>query len=492
MAVESIPKPSMTPEQVAIVKSTAPILKEHGVAITTHFYAAMLAAHPSLHNIFNRANQATGDQPRALASLVFAFAAHADDLPALEPAIRRVVHRHVSLQVQPAHYPIVGEFLIAAVAHILGPDTVTPAVADAWTAAYAVLADIFVSAEADMYRDNQDRVDPVTAHKIWPTPAGHDGWRPFVIQRRVNESPDGRIVSFYLVPQDALPSSSDEGLGPKQHQPLPTFLPGQYISIRVPVPEHGGGKILQPRQYSLSDAPGKDYYRITVKRDVEQHVVAESQQGHHPQVRPAGLVSNILHDNYKEGDIVEVTYPMGEFYPPSKNDEDVLPNGAEKPMVLISAGVGITPVMSILNTVLAAANGSSSEGGGAKRPSSRRSRSSRKAPITWIHGSHSTTARAFHEHVAEVVSAHPGVVSAHLFLTVPPGDSSNTENGVQGREGEGQGHERQKGGLFLDDPTAEYFVCGPRGFMDAVRDYLVEKNGVDEARVFREVFGTGS
>ncbi|KXJ89654.1 hypothetical protein Micbo1qcDRAFT_164953 [Microdochium bolleyi] len=495
MAVQSIPpqqgdaasqkaKPSMTPEQIAIVKSTAPILKEHGVTITSHFYSTMLDAHPALHNIFNRANQATGDQPRALAGLVFAFASHVDNLAVLEAGIRRVAHKHVSLQVQPDQYAIVGEYLIAAVAHVLGPDVVTAAVADAWIAAYAVLADIFISLEADLYRANQDRTDP-EGHRVWPA---EGGWRPFKIQRRVDESGDAGIASFYLVP-----APQDGGADSETQPPLPAFKPGQYISLRIPVPELGG--VLQPRQYSLSDAPGKAHYRISVKRERG----AAQEQDQEP-LHPGGLVSNILHDKYREGDIVELTYPMGEFHPTTTGTTTA---EAVKPLVLISAGVGVTPMVSILDTAVLG-----STGGDALQ----QQKALQRRPVTWIHGAHSASARAFHEHVAQTLASAATTttaegeqreISSHLFLTIPDDSSSSSSSEAEAAASRQHNYTGRidlakipqgRGGLYLDQPTAaaEYYICGPLGFMDAARAYLVEEKGVDEARVFREVFGTGN
>ena len=224
--------PTLTPAQVAIVKSTAPALKEHGVDITALFYSNMLKAHPELNDIFSEVSQTTRRQPRALAASVVAYATYIDDLGKLGPAVERIAHKHVSLGVTAEQYAIVGKHLIEAVATVLGP-AVTPEVADAWTAAYAQLADIFIAREGELYEG--------FAKDNWP------GWRRFRIQRKVPES--ALITSFYLVPEDG--------------KPLPLFKPGQYISLHMQIPELGH---LQPRQYSLSEAPRSDYYRISVKR----------------------------------------------------------------------------------------------------------------------------------------------------------------------------------------------------------------------------------
>lgn len=120
----------LTSAQVAIVKATAPVLKEHGEEITSLFYRNMLDANPDLRNIFNMANQVGGAQPRALANAVFAYASHVDDIGKLSPAVERIAHKHASLNVQPQQYSIVGKFLLEAVATVLG-DACTPEIAEA-------------------------------------------------------------------------------------------------------------------------------------------------------------------------------------------------------------------------------------------------------------------------------------------------------------------------------------------------------------------------
>jgi len=89
----------LTLEQIHMVRDTVPILKEHGYAITTHFYADMLSAHKDLNNIFNHTNQINGQQPQALADSLYAYASHIDDLGVLDPAIERISQKHASLYV---------------------------------------------------------------------------------------------------------------------------------------------------------------------------------------------------------------------------------------------------------------------------------------------------------------------------------------------------------------------------------------------------------
>lgn len=103
----------LSAEHQKMVKSTVPVLAEHGVAITGHFYKRMLDNHPELQNIFNSAHQSTGTQPATLGHAVWAYAANIDDLRALTSAVSRIGHKHASLGITPDQYPIVGENLLA-------------------------------------------------------------------------------------------------------------------------------------------------------------------------------------------------------------------------------------------------------------------------------------------------------------------------------------------------------------------------------------------
>lgn len=399
----------LTPSQIATVKATAPVLKEHGVAITTLFYRNMLEANPELHDIFNETSQATGAQPRALAGAVLAYAQYIDDLAQLEALVTRVAHKHASLNVKPEHYPIVGKYLLEAIAAVLG-DAATPEIADAWTAAYSALADIFIGTERQLY----------AAHESWL------GWRRFKIQRKVAESAE--ITSFYFAPEDGAP--------------LPAFLPGQYIGLRVFVPEI---QHLQPRQYSLSEAPRSDFYRISVKKE----------PGKQPGI--PGRISNLLHEKYEEGDVVELTHPAGEFFVDPKRED-------ARPITLISAGVGITPMVAILNSTVAAG-------------SERR--------VAWVHGAHSSEVRAFAKHIQDICEENPNVKATIFTSAVSDREVKGVDYHFEGRV-----DLEKVDGLFLDDATADYYVCGPTAFMNNVRRYLVSK-GVDNSRVHSEVFGVG-
>ena len=282
----------LTPEQRAIVKSTVPLLETGGEALTTHFYKIMLSEHPEVRPFFNQANQASGDQPRALANGVLMYARHIDKLEQLGGLVSQIINKHVSLQIQPEHYPIVGGCLLRAIREVLGAEIATDEVISAWGAAYQQLADILIGAEEKIYADTA------------AAPGGWRGARAFRVARKEAESAE--ITSFYLEPQDG--------------GALSAFSPGQYIGLRLIV----NGQEIR-RNYSLSAAPNGQSLRISVKR----------QEG--------GLASNHLHEQVQVGDVLDVFPPAGDF---------VLVDGT-KPVVLISGGVGITPTLAMLDAALA-------------------------------------------------------------------------------------------------------------------------------------------
>ncbi|KAI1497899.1 flavohemo protein [Biscogniauxia marginata] len=403
----------LTPSQIATVKATAPTLKEHGTAITTLFYDNIISDVPELKNVFNLTNQATGAQPRALAAAVLAYATYVDDLAQLKAAVETIARKHASLNIQAEHYPLVGKYLLDAVAKVLG-DACTPEIAEAWTAAYAALADIFINREKQIY----------AAHENWK------GWRRFKIQKKVPEATE--ITSFYLVPED----------GSK----LPVYLPGQYISLRAQIPQLGH---LQPRQYSLSDAPNSDHYRISVKKEKGQ------------QLGTPGLISNLLHENYEEGDVLEVTHPTGEFFVDPKEDK-------KTPIVLISAGVGITPMIAIVNS--AVATGSS-------------------RPISLLYGAHSSEVQAFKETIMDACGKHINIKAKIFLTTTREQDIHGVDYHFSGRMDLGKVD--QQGDLFIGDANTHYYVSGPSSFMKDTRKFLTDA-GVGVKRVHLEVFGTGN
>ena len=149
----------LSQKTIEIVKSTVPVLKEHGVEITTTFYKNMFANHEEIKGMFNMAKQESGEQPKALAMTILAAAQNIDNLEALLPAVKNIAGAHVNSKVKAEHYPIIGKNLLEAIKEVLG-DAATEEVINAWGEAYEVIAKVFIDVEKDMYidqvcRDNQ-------------------------------------------------------------------------------------------------------------------------------------------------------------------------------------------------------------------------------------------------------------------------------------------------------------------------------------------------
>lgn len=403
-----------------MIKATVPVLAQHGETITTKFYQNMLAAHPELKNVFNHTHQTTGNQPRALATALYAYASHIDDLGALSPAVELICHKHASLHIQPSQYDIVGTHLLETMKEVLG-DALTPEIEDAWAAAYWQLADVMIAREEQLYEEAEGWTD----------------WREFRIAKKESESTE--ITSFYLEPVDG--------------KKLPLFKPGQYISINTEVPALGSE---QARQYSLSDAPNESYYRISVKREPGLDMADPKA------TRDPGYMSNILHGEREIGDILRVSHPFGDFFLDMEKEK-----GPQAPVVLISAGVGLTCLMSILNTLV-------------KQHSERQ--------ISWIHAARDEGVRAFTNHIQEVVKANKNV-HAVLFNASPAKETvDGVDHQFQGRmDLEKVSKERD---LFLGSKDSSYFLCGPTQFMLDMEAKLREF-GVSSDRIKMELFGTG-
>lgn len=140
----------MTSEQSQIVKSTVPVLQQHGEEITRVFYQQLLAAHPELTSMFDPMNQQNGTQAKRLAGVILAYAANVDRLSNLSGVVGLISDRHVSLGVLPEQYPVVGTHLLQAIKTVLG-DAATDEILDAWAAAYEQLAAIMIDHEQALY-----------------------------------------------------------------------------------------------------------------------------------------------------------------------------------------------------------------------------------------------------------------------------------------------------------------------------------------------------
>ena len=398
----------LTSATIATVQATAPVLAEHGYAIIVRFYERLFQAHPELKNLFNMRHQERGEQQRALAGAVLAYATHIDNLPVLAAAVERITHKHASLNVRPEQYPVVGKHLLAAIQEVLG-GAATDVIIRAWGEAYGELADIMIGAEAALYDEAAAR------------PGGWRGWRDFVVRQKRAES--DVITSFFLEPADG--------------RPIADFKPGQYISTVVDVPRLGRQQV---RQYSLSDAPNGRYYRISVKRESEGPEQA------------AGYVSNLLHAYVAKGDIVRITPPFGPFH---------IDLEATTPVVLISGGVGLTPLVSMMKAVLKNSN----------------------REVVFVHGARNGKVHAMKERLKASADTNPRLTSV-VFYDAP------LEDDILGYDYDQVGRvDLARIAESVIKPQADYYLCGPIPFM-RMQVQALRALGVAESKIHYEVFGT--
>ncbi|WP_406470095.1 globin domain-containing protein [Streptomyces hirsutus] len=385
----------LSEQSAATVRATLPAVGGALGEITERFYAGMFEARPELlRDLFNRGNQAAGTQREALAGSIAAFATHLLAHPDTRPdaMLGRIAHKHASLGITPDQYAIVHEHLFAAIAEVLG-EAVTPEVAAAWEEVYWLMANALVAIEKRLYEEQDG-----------------PGWREWEVVERVTETAD--VVSFRLRPADG--------------GPVRDFRPGQYVSVRVAL-DDGARQI---RQYSLSGAPGPDERQFSVKRV-------------HDGGTPEGEVSGHLHARVRAGDVLELSEAYGDL---------VLDAAPGTPLLLASAGIGVTPMTAMLAHL--AGHG-------------------HDAPVTVVHGDRSPADHALRgDH--EAYAAKLPDAAMHLFYEqdAPAGASTGYVDLT---------------GIPVAAGTRAY-LCGPLPFMRRVREQLLGK-GVAPADIHYEVFG---
>ncbi len=388
----------LSAESLAVIRQTLPAVAGAIDEITPLFYSKLFATHPELlRDLFNRGNQAAGEQPKALAASIASFAGLVleGNGAQYDSVLDRIAHKHASLGIVAEQYPIVYEHLFAAIAEVLGA-AVTEEVAQAWSEFYWLMADELIAREKALYG----------AAGVTPG----DVWQQVTVVRRQLESAD--VAGFELR------AASGE---------LPSFLPGQYVSIQVTLPD--GAR--QIRQYSLSRGTQEGNWRIAVKRI--------SGGG-----TPAGEVSNFIYDNVFEGQQLRVSLPMGEFTLDDSTD----------PLVLVSAGIGCTPIMGMLQELVA-------------------TQSPREVVV--LHADQSAAAHAYRHELADLVGRLP---AGRLHTWYERAHVELPAHGI--------------GRMSLDrlplNRLSTVFVCGPRPFMSAVNEDLVSL-GIPQEQINHELFG---
>ena len=389
----------LSASSAAVIAATAAVVAKHAEQITARFYPRMLTERPELLRVFNLANQATGEQSRALAASVVAYAVQLidPDAPSFDHVMTRIAGKHVTLGIRPEQYTIVGHHLLAAVGEVLGA-AVTPAVADAWAEVYWLFATQLIAEEARLYAGAG--VDPAT-----PT-------RPYRVVRRIEETDD--VVSLVLEPADGAP--------------VPEIEPGQYVSLFVDLP--GGDR--QPRQYTVSSTAVGTRLQVTIRK-------VRGTGG-----TPDGRVSSYLHDQVEVGQLVDVSAPAGDLVVPA----------SDSPLLLATAGAGITTVLPIVEHI---------------------ARTQPQRPVIVAHADRTAKDHALRETVLHAGRQIDDFTCYTWYESVDDTD-----------------HRSRTGLMDLTDvplPAGVHvFTCGPLPFMRQVRGALLTR-GVPADHIRYEVFG---
>ena len=402
-----------------IVKATAPVVGAHALEITKTFYKTMFANNPEVLSFFNPANQVSGRQPAALANAVVAYATNLDHLERLGHAVDVIAHKHCALNVLPEHYSIVGTNLIAAVGEVLG-DAVTTEVADAWTEAYGLLANICINREEELYQAAESR------------PGGWRGTRPFVVSRKQQVA--DRISQFTFVPEDGSTGVIE-------------FTPGQFTTVHLSAspggPQEYGGVRVTPRHYSItSEQPGAEL-SIGVK-----HITDPVD----------GVVSSYLSSHTKEGDVIMLSPPFGPFGP--------LGTDISRPAVLVSGGVGVTPMLPLLNHF-------KNEG----------------RQVFMIHSDDHESAHGFRENLVKTIESSDKVSAKFVYNHENPTPTRVLPEGMAVR---GWLDQELLGSLMSDASVpvdqADVYMCGPPGMMKDMHTHF-KTLGVTDEHITADWFG---
>lgn len=372
---------------IEIVKSTAPLLAQTGPALTAHFYDRLFTHHPELKDTFNMSHQRDNDdnrgaQRQALFNAICAYANNIDNLDVLLPAVEKIAQKHTSFLITTEQYAVVGEHLLATIDELLSPGQ---AVLEAWAEAYGLLADIFVQREEQIYRQGA------------AVEGGWRGLREFKLSEKIKES--AYITSFIFEPVDG--------------KKVAPFKPGQYIGIHIDSNRLAQREI---RQYSLSSAPQDNRYRISVKREDE------------------GVVSNYLHKHLCIDDKIQLVPPAGDFYMDVEKDT---------PVVLISAGVGQTPMLSMLESL-----------------------TQHSATITWLHATENSKQHAFKSHIELIAQQHDNIHSQVWYRQPLVSDMLDKDYHHSGLI------DLTKLKDTLQKEKTQVYFCGPIGFMQHIAKQL--------------------
>lgn len=380
---------------IKTVQATIPAVAQLGPNLTKAFYERMLGNYPELKNIFNMSHQASGAQREALFNAVAAYAMNIENPMVLKDALVKIANKHCSLGILPEQYAIVGKCLLEAIDELLHPGD---EVINAWAEAYGFLRDVMIKLEKELY-DAAAKAE-----------GGWRGTREFTVSQKQPVSAD--MTLFELTPVD--------GKSVMAHKE------GQYLGVYL---KDKDWEFQQIRQYSITNSPNGKSYTIAVKRD------------------PKGVVSNYLHDKLAQGDVIKVSPPFGDFS---------YDNPEAKPVVLLSAGSGITPMLAMLEKL-------SKEGFSKK--------------VHFIYSTQDKAHEPFAAKVTELGAKLPAFKQDIFYSQVKDGTLDAPY------------HTGRVNLSALSLPQgATFYMCGPVGFMQAMAKDLMAQ-GVDKSEIHYECFG---
>lgn len=278
----------------------------------------------------------------------------------------------------------------------------------------------------ELLRKQISRATPKT-HESATSRGNWKGFRSFLVAGIDRES--SNCVSVYLKPEDG--------------KPICTFQPGQHLTLRI---QANGSTKPMIRCYTLSDRPGLEHYRVTVKAE---------QQSNDPANKNSPSASRFINASLKVGDRVEAKAPAGRF---------VLDESSTEPMVMLAGGIGITPMISMVNHLVAL-------------------ESDRQGLL--VYGVRNSSEHPFKNHLDSLASNHANLHLLNFYSAPAPGDK-------EGADYHASGHvsiEMLK--RALPNHACQFYLCGPPPFMESIYQGLIDW-GVPREKIFHESFGPAS
>lgn len=395
----------ITDNTIRVVQNTIPVLAEFGDQIANRMYEIIFSENPALSAVFNMSHQGgtvnpkgSGEQVRLLSSALLKYAEYIHDPFALSDMVHSIVSKHTSLNVQPAHYEVVERCLFRAFKDVLG-NNLDHETETEWRTAYWSLSNLLIAMEENAYRHNEN--------------VGWIGSLPMKVIERTLESKD--TVRLVLARQD--------------NKALPKISAGQFVSVY-------SEQLNITRQYSLIRTT-TDYFEIGVRLSTNGAYKGE--------------MSSHMLNNVQTGDVFQVSMPSGGYNLDNLKGD----------VCLLSAGSGLTPNLSVLDTL-------SSNGFGGQ--------------VVHFYSIKNSANHAF-QPLLKKLSNQPNFYSITAYTAPMPDDIYGTDYEIDGRI-----NTDLVNGILRDPVDTNFFICGPADFIHDMINMAL-KLGVPRTRIQWEHFG---